>query len=1041
MWKKFMGISAICLCSVFSFAGVIFNPIDCGIQYGLSGRYNFPNGITSIRFDPQDILQCPISGTVVPGEYDLYVRVAPDPSKEEIRFFEIGLGDSISYVRYKQPTGPQWIGPIHFKTTVPAGSIDLHGTGEVMVDCFRLAPAGTAAPTQVEKPIPNIDKKNLKTLWLDWPAYPAWVTDRMPVAIRVRTAGTGSAKVTCRMFDFDHREVGSFAFTVNLGRGLAMQEIPVPKKFGPYLLRFFVSIPEIPEYEFQRIVTRVSSPLEFTCDRFGGHGNFPLLKLMGGGWARLWDSGGGNTHWSQVEPEKGKFIWDDNLPPAPIKTLAVLEKTPSWVKKSYFDDSSEWLNYVRRTVEHFRGKIPVYEIFNEPYGDTTDETFRKHVAVVAKTAAVIRQTDPKAMITSGGPPEEIPPGLGWWKKMLKCGLIKPLDYISVHLYFGGGGTYPIDQDLRFDAYVTSLRRMIDENGGKEKMLWDTESGLCPMESFYIGRPVTYGLWSGQGFTPRDPVPYRVGAAMAGRYLLLHFWHNVRWNYYHTTGACFGNSWALCDFDETPLPAAAAFAQLTRFFADARPDGKPNLPQGLWGLRFKKDNLSLAALWSVSLKPGEKRFLRFAPNPQIKLLDLFCNPIEMKDRLEIGIYPVIFMGTSEDLNKTLSQLKVESELDKSISGQAKISQRLTAPNIKDPATLTASSTAAGYTVDPVRDENTVSAGTAKDSWSSKFGKNPQWLEYRWSGPQTINRLRCAWPPGDIPDQYKAEWYDGAVWHPCSGTTDWRSPGMPVEDYTIQPVTTDRFRMIIQNKNGRPARVAEFAAFHIPRLTPPITEMAEIWSKNFKPSAEGFIRDWLVCGPFPSPGNRYAQDKKLANWNADLLDTCWIYGSGHGEPVIKPYVGQEHFAWFPGGTSAKWKPMDIRVAWQPIHTGTDNYLDLGKSFTNSLITSPGHMVEQCIGYAACYLDVPADVNASLLIGSDDGYKIWLDENIVAEKIIFRGASPDQEKFPVTLTKGKHRLLIKVHNDIGGHGLYLRFQTPDGKPVTNLTIRLAP
>ncbi len=1012
------------------------NPIDCSVAGGLSGRYYFPNGVTSISFDSQDILQCPVSGPVGPGEYTLFVRVAPDGSKEAVRFFEIGLGDSISYACYQQPTGPQWIGPIHFKTTVSADVIHLRGYSGVMVDCFWLAAAGKTAPAQVEKPVPNMAKKDWQTLWMDWPVYPAWVTDQMPVAIRVRSAGSGSAKVNCRMFDFDHREVGSFSFTVNLGGGQMMQEIPVPKKFGPYLLRFFVSLPGLPDYEYQRIVTRVSAPLEFTCDRFGGHGNIPLLKLMGGGWNRLWDAGGGNAHWSNIEPEKGKFVWDDNLPAPPVKTLAVLERTPSWLKKDIKDDPSDWLNYARRMAEHFRGKIPVYEIFNEPYNNSSDEACRKHVAVVTKTAEVIRQADPKALVTSGGPPEEMPPGLGWWKQMIKWGLIKPLDYISVHLYFGGGGTYPIDQDLRFDAYTTSLRRLIDENGGKGKMLWDTESGLCPMESFYIGRNVTYGLWSGQGFTPHDPVPYRIGTAMAGRYLLLHFWHNVRWNYYHTTGHCYGNSWALCDFDDTPLPAAAAVAQLTRFFADAANDGKPALPAGLWGLRFKKGKESIAAIWSVNLKLGEKRFLTLPQNPQVRLLDIFCNPVEKNDSLEIGMYPLILVGGPEAVTRTLAGLAVKSEIDKSISGPAKISTRLTGS-----AKLTASSTASGFTVNPVRDENTVSTGTVKDSWSSKFGKDPQWLEYRWAEPQTIHRLLCAWPPGDLPDQYKAEWFDGAIWQPCSGTPDWRSPGLPTEDYTITPVKTDRLRMIIRNKAGRPAKVAEFEAYSIPRLTPPITEMAEIWSRNFKPSAEGFIRDWLVCGPFPSPGNRYGQDKKPANWNADLLDTCWIYGSGHGEPVLQPHVGLEHFAWFPGGTQAKWKPMDVRVAWQPVHTGDGDYLDLGKIFTNSLITSPGHMVEQSIGYAACYIDVPADIDAILLIGSDDGYKLWLDDKVAAENIVFRQALRDQEKYPVKLTKGKHRLLVKVHNDIGGHGLYLRFQTPGGKPLTNLTIRLAP
>ncbi|NLX06993.1 MAG: hypothetical protein GXY33_17790, partial [Phycisphaerae bacterium] len=97
--------------------------------------------------------------------------------------------------------------------------------------------------------------------------------------------------------------------------------------------------------------------------------------------------------------------------------------------------------------------------------------------------------------------------------------------------------------------------------------------------------------------------------------------------------------------------------------------------------------------------------------------------------------------------------------------------------------------------------------------------------------------------------------------------------------------------------------------------------------------------------------------------------------------------------------------------------------------------------CFGYACAYLDVPHDLDASLAVGSDDGYKIWIDDQLVADLVVFRGAAVDQEKHPVKLTKGRHRLLVKVHNDIAGHDLFLRFLDADDKPITDYVVRLTP
>jgi len=1023
----------------------VANPINCDVRCTLTPRYMFPNGFQSLGLNPQDLARVVFGeGESLPGnDYDFYLRATHHESAGERVRFDVAVADAVFPVAYANPSGPAVIGPFRFGTTCATDCFDLWGDAAAMIDWFTIVPAGEPLPEQY-KPTAGLAVEKWSTLLLDWPEkhlHPIWVTAEMPVEIRVRGGASegvnGEAKVHCIILDYEHEQVGQYDFTFPLGGDAPrqrMEVIPVPARFGPYLLRFLVTMPDGAQRDYQRMVSRVASPLEPPVnDLVGGHGNLPLLRWMGAKWNRKWDIGGGELFWRTVQPEEnGPFQFDYEPLDAPLAELVVLERAPDWaIGRDDYDQL--WLAYVRAVAEHYRGRIKAYEIYNEPYDQPTDEFVARHVKRVAETAKVIREADPNATILAGGPPEEIPPGLKWWEKMAKAGFCKPLDVISAHLYFGGGGTHPLDMDLRFDEYVQGLRTILDEHGGAGKMLWDTESGLCPMESFYIGGTMPYGLWSGKGFVKRTPVSYQLGTAMAARYLMLHLHYNIRWNYYHS-GTAYGNSWALTDWEETPLPAAVAMAQVNRLLTGASPDGRPELPEGLWGLRFKKGDRTIAGVWAIRLKLGESRFIQPPKDQSIQLMDLFCNPLTTEGQLQIGSSPLLLTGTREAIDAYLASLSVRVEQD-DVLAPDKVQTRLTATDYKDQAELAADSTAEGATLDAVRDGKTDGA-----AWASAPAKGEHWIEYRWPQPQTINRLICAWPTDALPDRYKAKWFDGAKWRPCSGTPDWRSPGLPLEDYTITEVKTRQLRMIIACDNDRGAKVTEFSAFHVPRLTPPITEMQEIWSKDFTPDEQGFIRDWLVCGPFPSPGLRWAIDKTPANWDSDFLDVCWIYGHGRGEPVIQPRVDQEHFAFFPSVPEPKWNPVDVRVAWQPLHAD-DARVDLTKHFTSPLLVEQGSIVEQCIGYAAAYIVVPQDMDVTLSIGSDDGYRLWIDENLVAENVAFRQAERDQEQYPVQLSKGQHRLLVKIHNDIGGHELFLRLLDKEGQPVTGYTVRLLP
>jgi hypothetical protein len=67
--------------------------------------------------------------------------------------------------------------------------------------------------------------------------------------------------------------------------------------------------------------------------------------------------------------------------------------------------------------------------------------------------------------------------------------------------------------------------------------------------------------------------------------------------------------------------------------------------------------------------------------------------------------------------------------------------------------------------------------------------------------------------------------------------------------------------------------------------------------------------------------------------------------------------------------------------------------------------------------------------LLIGSDDGVKVWLNGELVHNNHAHRGLTLDQDRVRVKLRKGINWLLVKVENGGGDWALAVRVRDADG------------
>jgi hypothetical protein len=181
----------------------------------------------------------------------------------------------------------------------------------------------------------------------------------------------------------------------------------------------------------------------------------------------------------------------------------------------------DWDNYVKALVTRYKGKIQIYELWNEPDASFTGTT-ADLVALTTDMYKTIRSIDPQAIILSPSP----------------CCLDAYMDG-----YFAAGGPTGVD-GISFHAYtysappekvinyVINIKQIAAKHGLASKPLWSTE-----------------GSWGTASLTSDAQV-----AAVARFYLLQ--WSNgvSRFYWYAWDGGTWGALW-----NATNGPHAAALA--------------------------------------------------------------------------------------------------------------------------------------------------------------------------------------------------------------------------------------------------------------------------------------------------------------------------------------------------------------------------------------------------------------------------------------------------------------------------------------------------
>ena len=161
---------------------------------------------------------------------------------------------------------------------------------------------------------------------------------------------------------------------------------------------------------------------------------------------------------------------------------------------------------------------------------------------------------------------------------------------------------------------------------------------------------------------------------------------------------------------------------------------------------------------------------------------------------------------------------------------------------------------------------------------------------------------------------------------------------------------------------------------------------------------YIPEWIMIGPFPNP--RASDSLRYG------LDT--VYPPENEIDLKRAYSGVD----------------GQQVSWQKIRTPRNGYITLYDK------VQPYELV---VTYALTYIQSPVEQEVSLLIGSDDGCKVFLNDQEIFKFPGVRVAEPDQDEMSLFLHKGTNKLLLKIENNFGGYAFYARLRDIIGNLMT--------
>ncbi|HKI90081.1 MAG TPA: DUF4838 domain-containing protein, partial [Draconibacterium sp.] len=160
---------------------------------------------------------------------------------------------------------------------------------------------------------------------------------------------------------------------------------------------------------------------------------------------------------------------------------------------------------------------------------------------------------------------------------------------------------------------------------------------------------------------------------------------------------------------------------------------------------------------------------------------------------------------------------------------------------------------------------------------------------------------------------------------------------------------------------------------------------------------WVKNWLLVGPIPleKKNETSGQWKHISGFETDFLKSVG------GE--VNPKLKKETNVKFRGG-----KAQCL------FYTSPDSIINLDKALSKESLV---------LAYGYTEIESPDAKVMILGLGTNDGCRVWLNGTQILDVPTERGLSVDDDLIPVSLKKGKNKLLIKVEERGGSWGFCAR------------------
>ncbi|MCP3104631.1 DUF3857 domain-containing protein [Myxococcus sp. K15C18031901] len=153
--------------------------------------------------------------------------------------------------------------------------------------------------------------------------------------------------------------------------------------------------------------------------------------------------------------------------------------------------------------------------------------------------------------------------------------------------------------------------------------------------------------------------------------------------------------------------------------------------------------------------------------------------------------------------------------------------------------------------------------------------------------------------------------------------------------------------------------------------------------------GFVGDYYVVGGFDNEGK--------SGCDTDFGPEAANLDLGASYPGAK-------------GREVSWRKLTANTA--------DGYVDLSTAIRPN---------REAVAYAVTWLDSPTETRVALGLGTSGAFRLWVNGQLAAKDDRYNLPRPDQSRVSVKLRKGLNRVLLKVCQETGPLGFYLRQELP--------------